>query len=320
MTSPTKLGERLFVIDTMDLGLPERTGCYVLIENEGVTLIETAASPSKPFIEKGLKALNLGLQDINRIILTHIHLDHAGGAGLFASENTKLKIFVHPKGIRHLADPTRLIEGAKAVYGERFDPFFAPVLPIPPEQMEALNHGEQLLLSADRTLTFLDHPGHAKHHYGIFDSLTKGMFVGDTVGIHYKTLEDMGHPLFLPSTSPNQFDPGAMRASMASIQSFHPERLYFGHYSMSEEVEEAYKQVSMWLDLFLEAGETVIKKKGDHTSLVQALSDLVFTRSEASRLPDGHAERQMIEVDLQVSAMGLLDYFHRKSSRSHGIA
>jgi glyoxylase-like metal-dependent hydrolase (beta-lactamase superfamily II) len=313
MIGPMKLGERLFIIDTMDLGLPERTGCYVLIENEGVTLIETAASPSKPFIEKGLNALNLELQDIKHIILTHIHLDHAGGAGLFASQCPGAKIIVHPKGIRHLANPTRLIEGAKAVYGERFDAFFNPILPIPFEQMEALNHGEILRLSPERTLTFLDHPGHAKHHYGIYDSLTKGMFVGDTVGVHYKTLEDRGHPLFLPSTSPNQFDPDAMRESMASIQSFHPERLYFGHYSMSEEVEEAYHQVSMWLDLFLEAGETVMKKKGDHASLVQALSDLVFSKSEASLLPVGHAERQMIEVDLQVSAMGLLDYFYRKS-------
>ena len=311
MTRPTKLAERLFIIDTMDLGMPERTGCYVLLENEGVTLIETSASPSKPFIEKGLLDLNLGLKDIKRIILTHIHLDHAGGAGLFASECPEAKIIVHPKGIRHLANPTRLIEGAKAVYGTQFDPLFNPILPIPFEQMIAMTHGEELCLSPDRTLTFLDHPGHAKHHYGIFDSLTKGMFVGDTVGVHYKTLEEMGQPLYLPSTSPNQFDPDAMRASIASIQSFHPERLYFGHYSMSENVDEAYRQVLMWLDLFLEAAETVFKKKGDHESLVKSLRDLVYSKSDADRLPDGHLERQMIELDLQVSAMGLLDYFQR---------
>jgi glyoxylase-like metal-dependent hydrolase (beta-lactamase superfamily II) len=315
MTSPTKLAERLYIIDTMDLGLPERTGCYVLTENDGVTLIETSASPSKPYIEKGLNALGLELNDIKRIILTHIHLDHAGGAGLFAASCPDAKINVHPKGIRHLANPARLIEGAKAVYGDRFDDLFDPILPIPLEQMEALTHEEKVKLSSDRTLTFLDHPGHAKHHYGIFDSLTKGMFVGDTIGVHYKALEDRGDPLFLPSTSPNQFDPEAMRASMASVKSYKPERLYFGHYSMSENVEEAYRQVSLWLDLFLEATETVLKKNGSHEALVQTLSDLVYTKSSAAKLPEGHVERQMIELDLQVSAIGLLDYFHRHARR-----
>lgn len=315
MTSPTKLGERLYIIDTMDLGLPERTGCYVLTENDGATLIETSASPSKPYIEKGLTALGLGLKDIKRIILTHIHLDHAGGAGLFAASCPDAKIIVHPKGIRHLANPARLIEGAKVVYGDRFDDLFDPILPIPLDQMEALTHEEQVKLSSDRTLTFLDHPGHAKHHYGIFDSLTKGMFVGDTIGIHYKAFEDRGDPLFLPSTSPNQFDPEAMRASMVSVQSYKPERLYFGHYSMSENVNEAFRQVSLWLDLFLEATETVLKKNGNHETLVQTLSDLVYTKSSAAKLPKGHAERQIIDLDLQVSAMGLLDYFHRQARR-----
>jgi glyoxylase-like metal-dependent hydrolase (beta-lactamase superfamily II) len=315
MTKPEQLGEKLFIIDTYDLGLPRRTGCYVMVGEDGLHLVETSASPSKPFIEKGLVELGYGLKDIKTIILTHIHLDHAGGAGLFAKDCPNAVIIVHPRGIRHLADPSRLIAGAQAVYGENFDRLFNPILPIPEEQMRSLEDGERLELSPDRHLTFIDSPGHAKHHYSFFDSLTKGMFVGDTIGVRYATLEEKGTPLFLPSTSPNQFDPDSMRASIERIKAFNPERLYFGHYSFTENVEEVYRQVTDWLDDFLEISEPIYKRGGDHTELVAALEAHVLENSAANTLSADHPERQMIKVDLQVSGMGMLDYFYRKSRK-----
>lgn len=306
------LGENLYLIDTFDLGLPGRTGSYVLVEEDGLSLIETSASPSKPYIEKGLKALGFGLDNIRRIILTHIHLDHAGGAGLFAKACPNAEIIVHPKGLRHLAEPERLITGARAVYGKDFDRLFNPILPVPFDQLKSFEDGEALELGPDRTLTFLDTPGHAKHHYGIFDSKTKGMFVGDTIGVRYAYLEEVGAPLYLPSTSPNQFDPEDMLASMEKIKACQPERLYFGHYSMSENTAEVYRQVTTWLGDFLSVAETVVKRGGGHPEIVEGLRDVVWTKTTARRLPEDHPERQMIEMDLQVSAMGLLDYFNRK--------
>lgn len=314
--SSVQLGERLYLIDTFDLGLPGRTGCYVLVEEGGLSIIETSASPSKPSIENGLKSLGFGIDDIRRIILTHIHLDHAGGAGLFAKACPTAEVIVHPKGLRHLADPDRLITGAKAVYGKDFDRLFNPILPVPIKQLVSFEDGDTLELGPDRTLSFLDTPGHAKHHYGIYDSKTKGMFVGDTIGVRYAHLEEMGTPLFLPSTSPNQFDPEDMVASMAKIKAFQPERLYFGHYSMSENTAEVYEQVTAWLDEFLSVTESVIKQGGGHPELVEGLRDVVWKKSPANRLPIDHPERQMIELDLQVSAMGLLDYYHKKFMRT----
>ncbi|WEG11314.1 MBL fold metallo-hydrolase [Pullulanibacillus sp. KACC 23026] len=312
MTQPEQLGEKLFIIDTYDLGLPRRTGCYVLLGEDGVYLVETSASPSKPLIEKGLSELGFGREAVKAILLTHIHLDHAGGAGLFARDYPNASIIVHPRGLRHLADPSRLIAGAQAVYGEDFDRLFNPILPIPKKQLRSLEDGEQLELSPDRHLTFIDSPGHAKHHYCIFDSLTKGMFVGDTVGLRYASLEEKGTPLFLPTTSPNQFDPDAMRNSIKRVQAFRPERLYFGHYSFTENVEEVYRQVNEWLDVFLEISEPIYKRGGDYSEIAASLERQVMEKSAANTLPDDHPERQMITIDLQVSSMGLVDYFHRK--------
>lgn len=311
MTTPEQLGENLFIIDTHDLGLPHRTGCYVMIEGGGLSLVETSASPSKPYIENGIEALGYSSEDVKHIILTHIHLDHAGGAGLFAKDCPQATIIVHPKGMRHLADPSRLIAGAQAVYGDQFDQLFNPILPIPMENMRTLEDGDELQLSPERKLTFIDSPGHAKHHYSFYDPITKGMFVGDTIGIRYKELEERGTPLYLPSTSPNQFDPDAMRSSINRVKGFHPERLYFGHYSMSEQVEEVYTQVNDWLDVFLEVGEMNVKKNSSHEELVQALMKVVLEKSHASRLPEDHPERHMIQLDLQVSGMGIIDYFQR---------
>ncbi len=312
MREPIQLGAQLFLIDTYDLGLPGRTGCYVFVDESGLTLVETSASPSKPYIEAGLKALGYELEAIKRILLTHIHLDHAGGAGLFAKACPNADIVVHSRGARHLADPERLIQGAKAVYGEKFDALFNPILPVPKEQLLVLQDGDTLTIGKDRTLTFLDTPGHAKHHFAIYDPVTKGMFVGDTIGIRYQALEEMGVPLYLPSTSPNQFDPEAVMTSMARIQDFQPERLYFGHYSMSENVEEVYAQVTFYLEEFVTITESVFSSGGGHSELVQALNDMVWAKSEARKLPEGHPERDIIQLDLQVSALGLIDYFHKK--------
>lgn len=125
MSSFTDLGNRIYLIDGHDLNRERRTGTYVIKEQQYV-LVETSASPSIPFVLRGLKELDVPLDQISYIILTHIHLDHAGGAGKLLEYCPNAKVIVHPKGARHLSDPSRLIAGAKAVYGESFDTLFRP--------------------------------------------------------------------------------------------------------------------------------------------------------------------------------------------------
>jgi glyoxylase-like metal-dependent hydrolase (beta-lactamase superfamily II) len=307
----SELGFRISLIDGFDLDRRNRTGTYV-IADEDITLVETSASPSIPHLMKGLEHLGIALEDITYIILTHIHLDHAGGAGLFLQHCPNAKVIVHPKGARHLEDPTRLIAGAKAVYGEEFNKLFDPILPIPFERMLIKQDRESLKTSDTSTLTFYDTPGHANHHLSIYDSVSKGMFSGDTVGIYYRELDEEGLEFYLPSTSPNQFNPDAMLAAAELYESIGVERIYFGHYGVSENPKEVYKQLHYWLPKFVETAKSAYREYASFEDQVAATSKNIFTEVAVHLGEKGitadHPVFEIIAMDLNVCSMGLIDY------------
>ena len=168
---PVRIDDRIDLIDGFDLGLPERTGTYVIDEEE-LTLIETGPSPSIKHVKQGLVSLGYSLEDVKYIIVTHVHLDHAGGAGLLLTECPNAQVVVHPRGIRHLEDPSKLIAGAKTVYGESFSDLFDPIIPIPEDRLVEKGEGDTLTIGENCTLEFLDTPGHAKHHLSIYDPVS----------------------------------------------------------------------------------------------------------------------------------------------------
>lgn len=308
---PIDLGYRIHLIDGFDWGLPERTGTYV-IQEEQLTLVETGPSPSVPYIRSGLQQLGYSLEQVKYIILTHIHLDHAGGAGLLLQECPNATIVLHPKAARHLVDPSRLIAGARAVYGEQFDSLFDPILPVPEERLLIRADGEKLTIGPDCTLEFLDSPGHANHHFSIYDPVSNGMFTGDTAGVYYSWLKREGIDFFLPSTSPNQFNPEAMLASIARYRERALDRLYFGHFGMSEQVEEAFQQVSEWLPVFVEEGEKVWAEGLGQDELCDRLVAKVADYLKKFGIGDEHSIFTIIKLDLNVCAMGIVDYLYKK--------
>jgi glyoxylase-like metal-dependent hydrolase (beta-lactamase superfamily II) len=302
------LDSRISLVDLMDLSLKERTGSYIIHE-DALTIIETSASPSIPHLKKGLSKLNINLEDIQYIILTHIHLDHAGGAGLFLEECPSATVIVHPKGYRHLNDPSRLIAGAKAVYGDDFDTLFAPIKPIPEERMIVKNNGETLKLSETCALTFYDTPGHANHHFSIYDPVSGGMFTGDTCGIQYRTEEAS---FYLPSTSPNQFNPVSMREAINLFRDKNLNCIYFGHYGMTEDVDHALTEVETWLQLFMEKAQQTVSPKASMEENIEKLSAELFNLVKSSFIQQGvdqqHSLFELLELDMKVSAMGIVDY------------
>lgn len=303
-----QLNERIFIIDGMDLGLEERTGTYVIREEE-LTLIDTSASPSVPYIKKGLEDLGYQLDQVKYIIVTHIHLDHAGGAGLLLKDCPNAKIVVHPKGARHLAKPERLIAGAKQVYGDKFDKLFEPIEPIPEERLLIKGEGGQLKIGPSCTLEFWDTPGHANHHFGIVDPKSNGIFAGDTVGIRYEQLAKDGIDFFLPSTSPNQFDPEAMKHAISRMQSQHFSAIYYGHFGMTEKTEMALCQVSEWLDIFMVEAEKIFAEGFGPDELAARLQKRIQKHLQGLGVGEDHEACQIIQLDLEVSAMGMADYF-----------
>lgn len=309
---PIDLGHGIFLIDGFDLGLSQRTGIYVIAEEE-LTLIETGPSPSVPHIREGLAKLGYTTEQVKYIIVTHIHLDHGGGAGLFLQECPNAKVVVHPKGARHLTEPDRLVEGARAVYGEQFDKLFAPIVPIPPERLIVMQDGEPLDISPDRSLKIIDSPGHANHHLSIYDPRSEGMFTGDTVGVHYAQLQKEGILLFLPSTSPNQFDPEKMLLSLNRYRDYNLKRIYFGHYGMTEQVEECYRQVIQWLPVFVTLGEEVLAADLGHEELAQRLLGRVQEHLKQFHIAGDHEVMPILKLDLQVCSMGIVDYLQKKA-------
>lgn len=308
---PIDLGNRLYLIDGIDMGVPGRTGTYVFKEDP-VSIIETGPSLSVPHILEGLKQLNCRPEDIRYIIVTHIHLDHAGGAGLLLRECPQAQVVVHPRGARHLADPSRLIAGARAVYGETFDRWFDPIIPIPEERLLIKEDGETLDISEERTLTFLDSPGHAAHHFSIYDPLSKGIFTGDTSGVRYHQTEDHGLVFYLPSTSPNQFDPDAMLRSLERFRGLDLERIYFGHFGMSTDVAEVFSQVEHWLPLFVNTGKEALEHGEGENGIYRRLRDRVQNYLREQGIPDDHEVYEIVSLDMKVCAMGIYDYLQKK--------
>ncbi|MEW5321763.1 MBL fold metallo-hydrolase [Geobacillus thermoleovorans] len=317
MAQPLDLGRRISLIDLYDLRMPQRTGTYVLHE-ENLAIVETGPSPSVPHLLAGLKALHIDPAEIRYIIVTHIHLDHAGGVGLLLQHCPNATVVVHPKGKRHLADPSRLIAGAKAVYGAQFEALFDPIVPVPEERLIVKEDGETLELSAERTLVFYNTPGHANHHFSIYDSYSRGVFTGDTIGVFYPQLQEAGLTFCLPSTSPNQFDPEAMEQSAARLEELRPERIYFGHFGMLDDPQEAFRQLRLWLPKFVAAGKEAVDRHPEAPAAEQAKMAAHRLRGEVMAFLDGHgapsssSAHAAIELDLQVCAMGLIDYWHKQ--------
>ncbi|WP_046176159.1 MBL fold metallo-hydrolase [Domibacillus indicus] len=303
------IGSNLFLLDLHDSGFERRTGSYVFQEAKKA-IIETSASPSVPYLLKGLQELCIQPEEIDYIIVTHIHLDHSGGAGLFLRSCPNAKLIVHPKGARHLAAPDKLIASAKMVYGEQFGHLFDPIVPVPEERIMEMEDGGKINLG-ERELTFIHTPGHANHHFTIYDQKSNGIFTGDTAGIQYAHLTDEGIPLYMPTTSPNQFDPEAMKRSIEKIMAFEPERIYFGHYGMTGHPKQAVDLVLRWLDVYMEELQKAETAEGLEKNLMKKVNHYLSEKG----VPASHPVYQLLKIDLQVSAQGMIHYKEKQHSK-----
>lgn len=312
-----KIADHLYSIDTNDLGLKNRTTSYIIVDDK-IALIETSASPSIPYILNALEELHIKPSDIDYLILTHIHLDHAGGAGVMMKYCPNATVLVHPKGVRHLVDPIRLIASARSVYGENFDAIFGEILPIQEKQLYAIGDREIIRLGSS-TLTFYYTKGHANHHISIHESLTNGMFVGDTTGVYYPDMTGEEFDVILPSTSPNQFDPNLMEDSIQLFEKIKPNVLYFGHYGSYTHPQFTYAEVRRYLPIFMDAGRQTMKEETDFTKQVQRteeiLTNSIFAELQTKGLSKDHPVFKIIPLDLAVSAMGIIDYLSKSLNK-----
>ncbi|MEW6689110.1 MAG: MBL fold metallo-hydrolase, partial [Pseudomonadota bacterium] len=207
-----------------------QTAIHLLVEDGRAALVDTGTAHAVPHVLAALAAQGLSPGSVDYVILTHVHLDHAGGAGQLMARLPNARLTVHPRGARHMVDPSRLVQATVAIYGAaEARRVYGEVLPVARERVLETPEGTVLAL-AGRELLFLDSPGHARHHVVIRDSRTGHFFAGDTFGISYRELDQDGRQFAFPTTSPSQFDPPALHRSIDRMLAWDPRALYVTHF------------------------------------------------------------------------------------------
>lgn len=243
-----------FGISAIDSGYLRRRmdAIHLIVEGERAAIVDTGVNASVPIVQAALREKGLRPDQVDYVILTHIHLDHAGGAGLLMSELPAAQLTVHPRGARHMSDPARLVEGTIAVYGEdKTRHMYGAIVPVPAARIIETPHESSVRLGG-RELVFLDTPGHARHHVCILDTKSGHIFAGDTFGLSYRELDAGGRHFVFPTTTPVHFDPPALHRSIDLLLSHRPPSIYVTHYSQVREIPRLAADLHRLIDCHVE--------------------------------------------------------------------
>jgi glyoxylase-like metal-dependent hydrolase (beta-lactamase superfamily II) len=242
----TDLGHEVFQIDTRMAGYDGVTAGY-LIRGDRPCLVETGTAPSAPTVRDALARLGVGPSDLASVVVTHIHLDHAGGTGDIAAMFPAAEVVVHELGARHLADPSRLMNSARMVYGDELDFLFGTLAPTPAERIRTVERTGVIDLGGGRRLESHYSPGHAKHHVGLIDSVSGDLYVGDAAGVYVQETGDMR-----PATPPPDFDLDVALTSLRTFAELQPTRLLFSHFgpvtAIEDTLERSAAEISLWVE------------------------------------------------------------------------
>jgi glyoxylase-like metal-dependent hydrolase (beta-lactamase superfamily II) len=290
----TRVADGVIELDTL-LGGWQRVTAGYLIEGPSPILVETGSQSSVPVLLAQLEQLGLGAGDLAGVVVTHIHLDHAGGVGDVARAFPGATVYVHPKGARHLADPSRLIDSAARVYGPLLDSLYGRLDPTPAERIHVLEDGESIPVGPARALIAVDSPGHAKHHVALHDTLSGVLFAGDAVGVK---LPDAG--VLRPSTPPPDFDLALALHSLHRFAERRPAGLALAHYGLLEDpldvLDEAEGTLRKWADV----AEAAFRSGDD----VAAALERTFA-SDLDGVPEVHRHKLEVMNGVHSNAAGL---------------
>ena len=225
--------------------------CYLVEAGSEVAFIEVGTNSSTPRLMKTLQERGWKPQDVRYVIVTHVHLDHAGGAGSLMQLLPDATFLVHPYGARHMIDPAKLEAGSRAVYGdEMFERIYGKLIPVPETRMQIMQDGDEVTLG-NRQLRFMDTAGHARHHFCVHDSLTNGWFTGDTFGLSYREFDTENGAFLVPTTTPIQFDPEPLKESVRKLVADKPDCMYLTHYGRVEDVQHLAVKMIEGVDMLV---------------------------------------------------------------------
>jgi len=299
------IADGVYAIDT-DFHRPRFDAAYLMVEDGRAAFIDTGTTYTVPRLLAALAALGLPISAVDWVIVTHVHLDHAGGAGALMQELPNARLVVHPRGERHMVNPLALLMSARRVYGaEEIAHSYGKVMPVPRERVVTSDDGMTIHL-ASRPLQLIDTPGHARHHHCIWDARTRGFFTGDTFGLSYCEFDTARGPWLLPTTTPIQFDPEPLRQSVRRMLSYEPQRLYLTHYGCVENVSVLGEMMLSQIDEMVALAEPLRDNSKRHQQLKQGLADMYLRRVRAHgcTLTDNDT-LTLLAMDIELNAQGL---------------
>lgn len=287
--------------------------CYLIQSGEEYALIETGIRSTVADISTLLSQFKISNKQLKYIIPTHVHLDHAGGVGLLMQQYPGAKLIVHPYGAAHMEDPAKLQAGAIAVYGEEaFHKTYGDLIPVDADRIITADDLFELKLG-DRLFTFYDTPGHARHHFCIHDSLSNGIFTGDTFGLAYPELSFDGKPFIFPTTTPVQFNPQDMKDSIRRLMGLNPDRLFLTHYGEIKASTYLMDEMNAQIDDFVNL--TIEHKDSPNlvSDLSQALQEYLINRKTKQGMSlESSFVKKIIKADSQLNAQGLAVWLQKQ--------
>jgi len=294
-------------IDTHYLA-PERMSVYLMVEGDRVAFVDNNTVYAVPRLMDALEGHGLRPEQVDYAIVTHIHLDHAGGTAELLARCPKAVALVHPKAKRHLANPSRLVQASRQLYGDQFERLYGDIQPVEEGRLRGMQDGERLEWGR-RNLDFFYTLGHATHHFCIRDSATNGIFTGDSFGIAYGALQYGATPYIFTAATPTEFDPHEARKSVARILSYTPEQVYLGHYGAHGNVAQLATQLLRTIDRCEEIMEEGASSNREDRALQDWIRDRIHevTFEEIARcgLPVNEETLVWLNPDIMLNAQGL---------------
>lgn len=302
-------------IDAEFAETPGLVASYLLQADGDAALVDVGSNFSVPLILRALESRGIAREQVRYVCATHVHLDHAGGAGELMRQLPQATLVVHPRGARHMIDPSALYAGARAIYGDAvMARHYGELVPVSESRVQIVNDGDRLPFG-QRSLLFLDTPGHANHHYSVVDEQADLVFAGDTFGVSYRSLDTDRGAFIFPSTSPVHFDPEAAHRSVERLCALQPQAVHVAHFGRLTEVPRLAGALHDGIDAHAEIAMRVVDE--DETAQVEIIGrDLLewFSRSLDAHGVSLPAEqlRDTLAMDLQMNTQGLIVWLQRR--------
>lgn len=292
---------------------PQLASIHMVIEGDQVAIIDTGVNATVPAVLETLAQYQLAPEQVTYVILTHIHMDHAGGTGELMRHLPNAKVVVHPRGSRHMAAPEKLIAGTIAVYGEeKTARIYGQIQPVDADRIVEARH-EDVIHLGERQLLLLDTPGHALHHICIVDRKTGHIFSGDTFGLSYRELDNNDRQFMFATTTPVHFDPQSLFASIELLLSFQPQAIYLTHFSQIRDIPTMAADLKNCLQAHIDIAEAAAGSGQQRIDEIKAGLEQWIRRQAVSQdwALQGDAAVKLLAMDIDLNAQGLNVWLER---------